>query len=280
MEKTQHLQQDLFNAEHTVIEQYADIITIKEFEKKPTPLRNSQRSKRKRIKTRLTQKIRRSDRSIQRSYAEFRKKATNSIYHSKNTPHFITLTFAQNLTDIKNAYKHLTVFFSELKKTDPNIKYISVPEFQKRGAVHFHVLIFNLRPDAHITELYNRKVQAQWAWGWVDIIATDGNPKIASYMAKYMQKAMRDPRLMGVKAYSSSRGLLHKMRTNAPLAVAYLKREFDLTTPESAIHSGLLTEIENKTKMTEWLGRSRTRTYRVNYTKYADNSDFKETDNQ
>lgn len=57
----------------------------------------------------------------------------------------ITLTFADNITDTKEAYKYLALFFDRLKyylkKQNMNeLKYICCMEYQARGAVHYHLV--------------------------------------------------------------------------------------------------------------------------------------------
>lgn len=57
---------------------------------------------------------------------------------------FITLTFAENITDPKIAYSYLRKFLRRvkdyMKKHDKEFYYIFIPEIQKRGAIHFHGL--------------------------------------------------------------------------------------------------------------------------------------------
>lgn len=57
---------------------------------------------------------------------------------------FFTLTFAENITDLTYANKLFNIwrtsFTRACKKLDIEFKYLCVPEFQKRGAVHYHLL--------------------------------------------------------------------------------------------------------------------------------------------
>ena len=68
-------------------------------------------------------------------------KANADIWES-----FITLTFKENLKDISIANKKFNSFVSNVRKKKKDFKYIAVPEFQKRGAVHYH-LLSNLSKD-------------------------------------------------------------------------------------------------------------------------------------
>lgn len=57
---------------------------------------------------------------------------------------FITLTFAENITEPKKAYDYLRKFLRRIndymKEKGESFYYIFVPELQKRGAIHFHGL--------------------------------------------------------------------------------------------------------------------------------------------
>ena len=55
---------------------------------------------------------------------------------------FLTLTFAENKIDIQECNVLFKAFIRKLKnKYNKNLKYLAVIEFQKRGAVHYHVLL-------------------------------------------------------------------------------------------------------------------------------------------
>lgn len=55
--------------------------------------------------------------------------------------HFITLSFRNNETDLKRAKKRLEKFIEKVReRIDPDFAYVYVVEFQKRGAIHFHMV--------------------------------------------------------------------------------------------------------------------------------------------
>lgn len=131
---------------------------------------------------------------------------------------FITLTFADNVTDIAEANKMFNAWRTNIKKLKPNFKYLAVPEFQKRGAVHYHILSNLGLEDKDIileqqikkgkavkfTDLYDVKY---WSKGFarVDFIKNDYK-KIYSYICKYMTKDI-DNKLFGKKRYFYSQNL-------------------------------------------------------------------------
>lgn len=120
-----------------------------------------------------------------------------------NPPIFLTLTFAQNIDSLQKANPLFTAFIRKLN-TYLRIKtrYVAVPEFQQRGAVHYHVLFFNL-PFIHYD-----KIQTMWGHGFSRIEKTKHVKNISAYVAKYLSKETFDKRLYGQRAFFSSRGLL------------------------------------------------------------------------
>jgi len=82
-----------------------------------------------------------------------------------------------------------------------SLKYAVVIEFQKRGAIHFHVLFFNLPFIDH------DKLSKLWRNGFIKINKIENVKNIGSYVTKYMSKDFDDSRLCGQKSYFTSRGL-------------------------------------------------------------------------
>jgi hypothetical protein len=121
---------------------------------------------------------------------------------------FFTLTFRDNVQDIKWANGEFKKFRQRLSRhiwgrNKPNeLRYVSVIEFQERGAIHYHMVTFNMPYVAH-TEL-----QEIWGHGFVHIRAIDDVDNVGAYVTKYMTKDNEDERLRGEKCYFSSRGLL------------------------------------------------------------------------
>lgn len=129
---------------------------------------------------------------------------------SKYRPLFVTLTFAENVTDLTRANKEFNLFIKrfnyELRKTeDPGftVQYLVVPEFQKRGAVHYHVIFFKF-PKLDDT---NKFINQVWKHGFT-FNTTLSNPQhLKNYVTKYFVKNFLDPRLYGKKHFFYSRGL-------------------------------------------------------------------------
>ena len=129
----------------------------------------------------------------------------------------------------------------------------SVPEFQKRGAVHFHCLFWGLPHDIFLKEKKDRTIAKIWEHGFVDIIKTDGHGKLSSYLAKYMAKAFVDKHLKNQKAYVSSRNICRPVVDKNAIASFYLYQHTKETD---------LPILDNSYK-TKWTGQCRHRWFKT-----------------
>lgn len=121
-------------------------------------------------------------------------------------PVFMTLTFRDNVQDLTFGNRQFSLFIQRLKNFLPakNLNYVTVPEFQKRGAVHHHALFFDL---PYVKNIYDEMRQI-WGHGAVNVKSIRNMNYVASYVCKYMNKAMSDVRLVGRKSFFHSRSLL------------------------------------------------------------------------
>ena len=134
-------------------------------------------------------------------------------YGKEFTAKFLTLTFKDNVKDLDKANYEFKKFIQRLnyhcfgvKKN--NLKYTCVVEFQKRGAIHYHVIIYNM-PYIKANNIAN-----VWGNGFIKINKIDNIDNVGAYVAEYLGQAEKgqghdvlDDRLQGKKSYFSSRGL-------------------------------------------------------------------------
>lgn len=113
---------------------------------------------------------------------------------------FLTLTFAENVTDLDYARYEFDKFVKRVKTRCSNFQYIEVVEFQKRGSIHFHMLC-NL-PYIDVNELAE-----VWKHGFIKLNRMDNVDNVGAYITKYMTKDNIDERLTGKKCYTMSKGL-------------------------------------------------------------------------
>ncbi|MDO8827477.1 hypothetical protein [Methylophaga sp.] len=153
-----------------------------------------------------TQKSEMDEIVLQKSQARAKK---NVRYKSLmlNADRMLTLTYRENKTDLDLARADLAKFSRAMKDTfGKQWQYIAVPEFQKRGAVHFHLAISGFYPVKTVRSIWRSVVGD----GNIDITSpkiaigkNSWNPRrIANYLAKYITKT--DSVSFNKRRYSSS----------------------------------------------------------------------------
>lgn len=119
---------------------------------------------------------------------------------------FVTLTFVENMEDIKIANREFKKFIKRMKYRFGDFKYLSVIEFQERGAIHYHMIC-----DWGFIE--QKEIAEIWGNGFIKVkgLLKANNGKsvdnVGAYMVKYMNKNVLDDRLMGQDCYLRSRNL-------------------------------------------------------------------------
>ena len=122
---------------------------------------------------------------------------------------FITLTFKDNIIDVKLANNLFHTFIIRLRHylksiNFNNFKYLAVIEFQdlnRNGVVHYHML-------SNFPYIDFLKLKEIWKYGSVFINSIKHVDNIGAYITKYMTKDINDTRLMGLKAYLRSNNLI------------------------------------------------------------------------
>ena len=124
---------------------------------------------------------------------------------------FITLTFAENEQNIENANRKFRYFIDKIRRVKKDFKYLCIPEFQKRGAIHYHLLTNISTNDDKL--IYSQSDNSKfkhikyWNLGFDSIEVIKGDiKKIVGYISKYMTKEI-DNRLFGHRRYFYSNNL-------------------------------------------------------------------------
>ncbi len=124
---------------------------------------------------------------------------------------FLTLTFADNITELKKANRLFNLFTNRTKTHFPDFKYLAVIEFQKRGAVHYHILCnFDLPEFKEKKERFAfERIFARdyWKHGFIKLEEVDHVDNLGAYVCKYLGKDMFDERMFGKKKFFCSQNL-------------------------------------------------------------------------
>lgn len=135
---------------------------------------------------------------------------------------FLTLTFAENVMDIDYANQCFNSWLTLIRRVFPDFAYLCVPEFQKRGAVHYH-LLSNLEVGGDLLPIQNEKKKMYdvkyWKYGFTsafDLRLTDDKFNVSLYVCKYLYKDI-DSRLFGRKK------IMHSRNLNLPKVTTFLQ---------------------------------------------------------
>lgn len=166
------------------------------------------------------------DVSLASSVARARAKLTRLVYANSYRyydshgvvipPKFLTLTFKENISGLSDANRFLKRFIRSVNgHFKVELAYVCVPEFQLRGAVHFHLIIFNL-PFAD-------KIFSRLRRFWPDRFELKTISRVSpvslvnNYVLKYVSKQTYDSRFFNKKRYSCSRFLFQPLVSRDPV---------------------------------------------------------------
>jgi len=191
--------------------------------------------------------------NAQRSRNAFRRLVSANLRDNEN-PIFCSFTFNEEFKQLRDTARFFNIFTTRMRRVfGTEFRYIAVPEFQKSGRVHYHALFWGLPFYIASRERQDRTIAKIWHKGFVDIIETDGSPKLASYMAKYMTKAVLDPKLWCQKAYFASKNVF-RPQVSKGVPEWWLNDEYGLDVKEPT-HTAEFS--------TAWLGQCQYKVYDI-----------------
>lgn len=149
--------------------------------------------------------------AVRRTKQTLRRSINANVGQHGQRDKFFTLTYQNNMTDLEQGNKDFREFIKRLNrkifKKQSGLKYVCVVERQERGAIHYHVIFFNL-PYVPVDDL-----TALWGHGFTKINAIDEVDNVGAYVVKYMTKTIdcgvveKSAKEKGKKMYFSSRNL-------------------------------------------------------------------------
>lgn len=133
----------------------------------------------------------------------------------KHKDKFMTLTFRDNINDIDQCDNEFKKFIKRLRyNVSDKIEYQSIRELQQRGALHYHIIVYNMpyTPYNELLTLWatnNPFVDQKKPSGLNIRSIDDGISEVSNYLTSYMIKDLLENRdfLTGRKTILKSRGL-------------------------------------------------------------------------
>lgn len=161
----------------------------------------------------------RSERSLRRT-----RKNIQDILNANldDRSYFLTLTFADNLQDYKKANEKFKYFISIKNK---GVKYLSIKEHQKRGAIHYHLIVFD------IAEKDLKSLKASWTYGFTHSkkITNKYPYSIANYLTKYFDKEKNQMVSSGFRVFTKSTNLKRPLKiSDGVIKQVLLKYKYDV----------------------------------------------------
>lgn len=173
-----------------------------EFYNYEVPIGFGPKEKTKKSKTKVKKIVEQKEQMSLRysSVKRTREKITRLINSNKDFMTFVTLTFKENIIDLVMANDEFNKFVKRLKRKYNSIKYLAVPEFQKRGAVHYHMLL-------NVEYIENSVLTEIWGNGFVMINKIKHIRNVGLYVSKYIGKDLFDNRYFGMRKILYPRNL-------------------------------------------------------------------------
>jgi len=140
------------------------------------------------------------------------------------SPFLLTLTFEENIKDLKTANRMFSKFIQRFNymltgKKKAYLQYLGVVEFQKRGAIHYHVIIFNL---PYIKHKVYETIRNIWGQGRIELKKVDTIERLIGYLSKYMVKDFSDKKLANKKRYFTSKKIKRPLISYDPYTGFFL----------------------------------------------------------
>lgn len=133
-------------------------------------------------------------------------KRFNNYCDNNNFTHFITLTYNTNNHDYDKAMRDLNSWLTIIRRNNPNCSYLGTYEFQKRGALHFHLLMANVDNSIYSEFKKNKEHHyiKYWNHGFTDVKIVTSSA-LMKYTAKYIVKS--NDKIWGKRLYYCSQNL-------------------------------------------------------------------------
>lgn len=173
--------------------------------------------KKKELDRKYAPKIENAIRSMNRA-----KNNLMDILKSNNFRFFVTLTFDKkeiNRLDDKETRKAFSKWADNIKHQFPNMIYVAVEEYHKKGGLHFHLLIGNITAGELGLVDSGKKVKkgrcrgqviykvTKWKLGWNSVTQILDTIAVKYYISKYLTKGKVDPRFFGKKRFYASKNI-------------------------------------------------------------------------
>lgn len=120
--------------------------------------------------------------SLRRSFARMRS-VINTNCTDPQKLRWVTLTYAENMQDLERLYRDFGSFVKRLRRRWGACEYIAVPEPQRRGAWHMHVILVY---EGRAPYMKNAELREVWGHGFVRVQSLADVDNVGAYLSAYL----------------------------------------------------------------------------------------------
>lgn len=131
---------------------------------------------------------------------------------------FVTFTYSPEEVDRLNdeiTRRTFSVWANKIRKYYPNMYYIAVPEYHKKGGLHYHLLIGgikweDLKPKFYKLDKNGAPIYSvtAWKWGWSTVSRIKNTEATKHYICKYITKQHYDDRFYQKRRFHTSHNII------------------------------------------------------------------------
>jgi len=219
---------------------------FKKNEQKKTDI--SREPKQMDIMEQIEYEIKKMEFSVNRTKTQIRRMVNSNPQLNK----FMTLTFADNMTDLKQANYLFNQFIKRISYRYSDFEYLAVPEFQKRGSIHYHLL-------CNLPYIEMDGLEYIWSHGVVNIRKIGEVNNLGGYMSKYLSKELFNGRMFNKKKIFRSQTLMQSVELLGWYAMMFADKFLSLIKP-----------VFEKTFESEWTGEVEYKAYNLGFVAFSE----------
>lgn len=120
--------------------------------------------------------------SLYKTFRHIREIINTNCSNPRNI-RWITLTYAENMTDTKRLYRDFHSFNQRFQRRHGKAEYITIAEPQKRGAWHMHLMYIW---DSEAPFIPNKELNSLWGHGFVNVQRVNDVDNLGAYLSAYL----------------------------------------------------------------------------------------------
>lgn len=187
-----------------------------------------------------------SNQKSQSSIHRTKKNIKNITNSNPQLTKFLTLTFKKNVEDINFANYEFMQFVKRMKFKYPDFQYLAVIEFQKRGAVHYHII-------CNLPYVNKKLIAKKWRHGFIKIKRINRINNMGGYISKYVSKDSDNMKLFNKKKFFHSKDLYMPLEIINEWQFNNYYNNFDIENRVPIFEKTIKSEYRGKIKIKQYM---------------------------